>query len=189
MSDHDLGTVPDQVVQRPQQRAPPVADLFRHRDEHHHATAAGGRALLLVQLVRHRQGSRRRGGRAAPRAPQRLPLLALSLHSPPLLLHDQRRKARWRRRELVVPCCSMCMSPWLISERARAQKKERVVAPPGEGSIQSMADNVSWFCCIDPPINNPKSPPRRAQARNSATALAQRASHGASWDVGLLTLG
>lgn len=52
MSDHDLGTVPDQVVQRPQQRAPPVADLFRHRDEHHRAPAAGGRAPLLVQLVR-----------------------------------------------------------------------------------------------------------------------------------------
>lgn len=72
MDDHELGTVPDHVVQRPQQGAPPVADILGHRDEH----------LVVVGLVR--QGARRRGGRAAPCAPQRLlPRLVLSFHLPP----------------------------------------------------------------------------------------------------------
>jgi len=75
MSYHNLGSVLDQIVQRPQQGAPPVADLFGHRDEH---PVPGRRAPLVLQ------GARRRGGGAAPCAPQRLPRLVLS-HAP--LLH------------------------------------------------------------------------------------------------------
>ena len=74
MSYHNLGSVHDQIVQRPQQGAPPVADLFGHRDEH--LVLGRGRRAPLVQLVL--QGARRRGGGAAPCAPQRLPRLVLS---------------------------------------------------------------------------------------------------------------
>ncbi|WVZ74283.1 hypothetical protein U9M48_022490 [Paspalum notatum var. saurae] len=83
---HDLGPFLDQVVQRPQEDAPPVADLFRNRNEHR----------VVVELVPQR-GARRRGGGAALCAPQRLPRLVLSaaaiLHLPTAgrPLYDQKR--------------------------------------------------------------------------------------------------
>jgi hypothetical protein len=85
MSYGKLGSVLDQIAQRPQKGAPPVADLFGHRDEH----------LVCGQLVLQ-QGAWGGGG-AAPCAPQRLPLLHLLAAS----LYGPKKKKRAGARSVV----------------------------------------------------------------------------------------
>lgn len=87
MSYGKLGSVLDQIAQRPQKGAPPVADLFGHHDEH----------LVCGQLVLQ-QGAWG-GGRAAPCALQRL-----TSHSSiclPLLSYGPKKKKRAGARSVV----------------------------------------------------------------------------------------